>query len=126
MNAKLGQHLTLLGLCALVFYGSMLATGVLSLEVMPQFLISALIFLSSGRMIKMASRAFARQETEAPPKRKSPEVDWTRLTGMLNWTAASLIVGCMAIFLMKPIGIPLDEAIAQGLISDHFLGTTVP
>ena len=37
MNAKMSQHLTLLGLCALAFYGLMLGTGNISLEIMPQF-----------------------------------------------------------------------------------------
>ena len=54
MNANLSQKLTLLGLCAMAFYGLMLASGQAGLDVMPQFLVSALVFLFSGRLIRMA------------------------------------------------------------------------
>jgi len=66
MNAKIGQHMTLLGICAMAFYGAMLASGKLSIDVMPQFVVSAAIFLrrkkranrNRSRPIGPSSRSF--------------------------------------------------------------------
>lgn len=130
MNAKLSQHLTLLGLCAMAFYGAMLASGTLSLEVMPQFVVSALIFLTSGRMLRRSARARSAEEekperkADAPPK---PETDWPLLTAMLNWTAALLVFGVMAIFIMKPAGVSFLDALQHTTAHEqHFFAGAVP
>lgn len=126
MNAKMSQHLTLLGLCAMAFYGVMLATGTLSLEVMPQFVVSALIFLTSGRLLRRSARA--RSEDEAPAEEEMPKVeaDWPWLTGLLNWSAALLIIGIMAILIMKPAGVNFSEALKQSEAHEHYFSTAVP
>jgi hypothetical protein len=129
VNAKLGQHLTLLGLCSLVFYAAMLGMGTLTIDVLPQFLISAIVFLSSGRLIKLSASRLMRDEADnTPPAAKitQQELDWPWLTGFLNWGAAFLVIGIMAIFLMKPIGITLDEALSQSRAPDHYFGSAIP
>ena len=127
MNAKMSQRLTLLGLCAMAFYGVMLATGTLSLEVMPQFVVSALIFLTSGRLLRRTARVRNDEEEaegKAPPARGEP--DWPWLTALLNWTAALLIIGAMAIFIMMPVGISFSDALTQTNAHSHYFSTTVP
>ncbi|MDY6849118.1 MAG: hypothetical protein AB7F20_14290 [Geoalkalibacter sp.] len=133
MNAKIGQHMTLLGICAMAFYGAMLASGKLSIDVMPQFVVSAAIFLTSGRIMRRAARMMARdneeeqEEEEKTRKSKPIEADWPFLTQLLNWTAALLVVGVMAIFLMKPIGLSWSESFSSADISDdHFFSKHIP
>lgn len=111
MNAKIGQHLTLLGFCAMIFYGCMLASGHLTVEVLPQFLVTAVIFLSSGRIMRRAA-AIAAQTEEEPTKKRHPEPDWAWLTTLLNWSFALLIIGLMAILLLKPVGLSWQEALS--------------
>lgn len=122
MNAKLGQHLTLLGLCAMIFYGFMLGTGRMTSEVMPQFIVSALIFLSAGRLFKKT--ADESDDEPAPGSRREPDWDW--LTALLNWSAALLIIGIMAILLMKPVDVSLLEAFSLSTAQQNFFAGAVP
>jgi hypothetical protein len=127
MNAKMSRHLTLLGLWAMAFYGVMLATGTLSLEVMPQFVVSALIFLTSGRLLRRTARVRNDEEEaegKACPARVEP--DWPWLTALLNWTAALLIIGVMAILIMMPVGISFSDALTQTNAYSHYFSTAVP
>ena len=130
MNAKMSQHLTLLGLCAMAFYGAMLASGKLSLEVMPQFLVSALIFLTSGRLLRRPSGARREEEEETssvrPAPRKTGEADWAWLTALLNWTAALLVLGGMGLFIMKPVGVTFSDALTRTAAHEHYFATAVP
>ena len=126
MNAKMSQQLTLLGLGAMAFYGIMLSTGTLSIEVMPQFLITAIIFLSSGRIMRLAAKSLAESDAEEQEKPKRPEADWPWLTGLLNWTAALLVIGVMAIILMKPTGVSFIEALKHPAPSAHYSAESVP
>jgi type IV secretory pathway VirB2 component (pilin) len=126
MNAKMSQQLTLLGLGAMAFYGIMLSTGNLSIEVMPQFLVSAVIFLSSGRIMRAAAKALGDSETEENERPKRPEADWPWLTGLLNWTSALLVIGIMAIILMKPTGISFIEALNHSAPPAHYSAEFVP
>jgi hypothetical protein len=123
----MSQHLTLLGLGAMAFYAVMLATDNVSLELMPQFLTSAIIFLSSGRIMKMAARSLAKDEEEKEKEdRPSRETDWPWLTALLNWNAALVLIGIMAIFLMKPAGVSLMEVLSSTLAPATFTAGTVP
>lgn len=127
MNARLSRQMTILGICAMAFYGIMLGAGVFSIDIMPQFIISAVIFLSSGKIMRKAARCMVREEEEQPesqPKRQ--EADWPWLTALLNWTATFMIVGLMAIFLMKPLGVSLTEALQLTSAPDQFFAHTVP
>ena len=127
MNAKIGQHLTLLGLGAMIFYGFMLATGHLTAEILPQFLVSAIIFLSSGRIMRKAASHMAKDEEEdAPVKTVRPQADWPWMTSLLNWTGAFVIIGVMALLLLKPIGLTWRDAIALTKAPDHFFAGAVP
>lgn len=127
MNTKISQHLTLLGLCSLVFYGVMLGTGNLSLEMMPQFVISAVIFLMSGRYMRKAAKAMAREvDNESEKVKVQLNLDWPWLTTLLNWTATLLIVGTLSVFLMKPIGLSLSKAMKISLAPDQFYAHVIP
>ncbi len=127
MNSKLSQHMTLLGICAMAFYGVMLGTGRMSIDVMPQFIISAVIFLSSGHIMRKAARTMARDEAAKKEKQSArKEPDWPWLTALLNWTAAFLVVGVMAIFLMKPIGLTFEDALDLAMAPEHYFAGAVP
>jgi len=108
--------MTILGLAAMVFYAVMLATGVVGLDVMPQFMISAIIFLSSGRLMRMAARNLPPKEVdEEKEKRKleRAEPDWNWLNQFLNWAMALVVIGVLALWVMKPIGVSLVYAIKE-------------
>jgi len=127
MNAKMSQHLTLLGLCSLVFYGVMLGTGKLSIEMMPQFVISAIIFLMSGRIMRKAAKAMASDDEDISEKKKVQlNLDWPWLTTLLNWTATLLIIGTLSVFLMKPIGISPSKALKISLAPEQFYAHVIP
>lgn len=119
MNANLSQKLTLLGLCAMAFYGLMLASGQAGLDVMPQFLVSALVFLFSGRLIRMAGvRGSARDEEQSEPEEGgATEEEWARLTLLLNWSAVFIIVTVLALWIMTPQDATLGEFVHETFVN---------
>ena len=107
MNAKLSRQMTLLGLGVLAFYAGVLATGHASLEILPQFAISAVIFLSSGKIMKqMAEKLPAKEETESE---EVEEPNWELRNLVLNWVAAAAVVSIVALFLVKPASMTFNE-----------------
>lgn len=107
MNAKLSRQMTMLGLGVLGFYASVLGTGLASLEVLPQFAISAVIFLSSGKIMRqMAEKLPAKEQTE---EQEVEEPDWDLRNMMLNWIAAATVVSIVALFLVKPADMTFNE-----------------
>ncbi len=121
MNAKLANYMTTLGLVAMAFYGVMMATGSMSLNVMPQFVISAVIFLSSGRLMKKAARRMRSREAVAELPLFA-FVNWK----YVNWTASVVTLALMAAVMLKPIGLTPPEALHGGLVSDLFYAGAVP
>jgi len=116
VNVNLSQQMTLLGLAAMVFYAVMLATGVVDLDVMPQFMVSAVIFLTSGRLMRMAARNLPAKEVDEEKekkKRAKVEPDWNWLSQFLNWAMALVVIGVLALWIMKPIGVSLIDAIQE-------------
>lgn len=127
MKGNLGQYLTVLGFCALAFYGVMLGCGYLGLEAMPQFVVTAVIFLTAGRMLKKARLGSVGEEEEekiAGVQRREP--DWVWLTAFMNWTAALLIIALMAILLMKPTEFSLLDAYKFSPSLGSFFAGAVP
>lgn len=121
MKADIGQKLTLLGLCAVVFYGVLLASGLASLEVMPQFLVSALIFVCSGRLTGMvAARSDEQEAGEDNPEDRQPaasEEDWARLTMVFNWLAVVVVVVVLALWVIKPQGTSLGSFVEETFVN---------
>lgn len=107
MNAKLSRQMSLLGLGVLAFYAGMLGTGQASLEILPQFAISAVIFLSSGKIMRqMAAKLPAKEQ---PDKEEIEEPNWELRTLLLNWVAAAAVVSIVALFLVKPASMTFNE-----------------
>jgi len=123
MYNRLSQQMTILGLCAMAFYGLMLASGTFSLEVMPQFIISAVIFLSSGRVMKKAARKLrtsrANEEEEEKPRRS---IDW----GLLNWVAGICFLSVLLILLIVPLGSSMQDGFIYKLAQQLFHTTHIP
>jgi len=110
MNAKLSLQMTILGLGVMVFYAGLLVSGLASLEILPHFTISAMIFLCSGRLLRqMAASLPVREVEEEGPAPMVP--DWPMRTAMLNWVAAGVLVAVMAAFLAKPPGMTFVEVL---------------
>ena len=107
MNAKLSRQMTLLGLGVLAFYAGVLGTGHASLESLPQFAISAVIFLSSGKIMKqMAEKLPAKEKTESE---EVEEPNWELRNLVLNWVAAAAVVSIVALFLVKPASMTFND-----------------
>lgn len=107
MNAKLSRQMTLLGLGVLAFYAGVLGTGHASLEILPQFAISAVIFLSSGKIMKqMAEKLPAKEKNESE---EVEEPNWELRNLVLNWVAAAAVVSIVALFLIKPASMTFND-----------------
>ena len=107
MNAKLSRQMTLLGLGVLAFYAGVLGTGHASLEILPQFAISAVIFLSSGKIMKqMAEKLPAKEKNESE---EVEEPNWELRNLILNWVAAAAVVSIVALFLIKPASMTFND-----------------
>ncbi|MBE0577021.1 MAG: hypothetical protein IH613_14145 [Desulfuromonadales bacterium] len=107
MNAKLSRQMTMLGLGVLAFYAGILGTGLASLEILPQFAISAVIFLCSGKIMRqMAAKLPAK---EHPENEEVEEPNWELRNLVLNWMAAAAVVSIVALFLVKPASMTFNE-----------------
>jgi len=107
MNAKLSRQMTMLGLGVLAFYAGILGTGQASLEILPQFAISAVIFLCSGKIMRqMAAKLPAKEQSE---DEEIEEPNWELRNLVLNWVAAATVIGIVALFLVKPASMTFDE-----------------
>ena len=126
MHAKLSRYMTTLGLFAMIFYGSLMAMGILSVDMMPQFLVSAVIFLSSGRVMRKAAKKMRR------PQRFDPRVSAIKPTAadvrqpILEWVAAVSVLLVMAVALMKPVDLTLSDAWHDLKVDDLYYSTTIP
>ena len=102
--------MTFLGLVALAYYAVLLAMGVLSIAVMPQFLVAAVIFLSSGRLIRSGARRRSDKGDDGNVKKKPHvEPNWALWTQVLNWGMTVLILSVLGLWVMKPVGVPFLE-----------------
>jgi Na+/H+ antiporter NhaC len=104
---KPSQQMTILGLFALVYYTVLLASGVVGTDVMPQFVVSAVIFLSSGQMMRRAARN--RSQKERKGEKPSKEPDWTLRTQILRWVMAFLVIFTLGLWVIKPVGVSFLE-----------------
>jgi len=126
MHAKLSRYMTTLGLFAMIFYGSMMAMGVMSVDMMPQFLVSAVIFLTSGRIMRKAAKRMR------VPKRFDPRISAIEPTAadmkhpVLEWVAAVSVLLVMAVALMKPVDLTMSDAWHDLKVDDLYYSATVP
>ncbi len=107
MNAKLSRQMTMIGLGVLAFYAGILGTGQASLEILPQFAISAVIFLCSGKFMRMIAEKLPVKENQDDEEVEEP--DWELRNLVLNWVAAAAVVSVVALFLVKPASMTFNE-----------------
>lgn len=70
----------------------------------------------------MAARKLPPKEIdEEKEKRKQaqPKPDWDWMSQFLNWAMALIILGALALWVMKPIGVSLVDAIKQYKPASH-------
>jgi hypothetical protein len=123
MDTRLSNYMTLIGLCAMAFYGMMMATGTMSISVMPQFIISAVIFLTSGRIMKKAAKRMRSQSREAvaqPPIFFG--INWQKYT----WPTALIALLIMTLLMIKPIGVSPQDFLSKTEPSDLFYAPAIP
>lgn len=107
-----GRQMTILGLAALCYYAVLLASGVVGTDVMPQFVVTAVIFLSSGRLLRRGARSQTQKKRDDKKPEKEP--DWTFRAQILNWVMALLIIGALGLWVMKPVGVSFLEMFGFG------------
>ncbi len=108
------QQMTLLGLVALAYYAVLVASGVVSTDVMPQFIVSAVIFLSSGRLLRGMARSRVKDEPKNENGKPRPEPNWALRTQILNWVMVGLIMCALGLWIMKPVGVSFFEMLGLG------------
>jgi hypothetical protein len=126
MNANLSQQMSLLGVAALLCYTLLLSAELVTFEVMPQFIVSALIFITSGRLLRARGADNSEDEAEKNTRPPRSEADWHWLSLLLNWCMSLLVLGIMALWLMKPIGLDLLQAVQQSTAHDSYFSGYVP
>ena len=105
----------------MAFYASLLASGQVSIEILPQFAVSAIFFLFSGKIMRqMASQLPAKEKEE------KPEVDWAFRTAVLNWVAAGVVISIMTIILVKPADMTYLDLLAVTSGHDVYPIMTLP
>ena len=102
-----GQQMTILGLAALCYYAVLLALGVVDTEVMPQFVVSAVIFLSSGRLLRGVTRSRSKKKAES--EKPGKEANWELRAQILNWVMALFIICALGLWVIKPVGVSFLE-----------------
>jgi hypothetical protein len=122
MDTRLSNYMTLIGLCAMAFYGVMMATGTMSLSVMPQFIISAIIFLTSGRIMKKAAKRMRRSSEAVAQVPLFFGFNWRSIT----WPAALIALLIMILLMIKPIGVSHQDIFSQTEPSDLFYAPAIP
>lgn len=104
MYTRLSKMMTLFGLGAMAFYAVMLASGQFSLEVMPQFVISAVMFLSSGRIMKKVARRIRIGQAEQAQE----EVKGIDLQ-LLSWVVGLAVLMVLSLLLLIPFGVSIEN-----------------
>ena len=100
MKTNISRQMTFLGLVALVFYATLLANGKASFEILPQYAISIVFFLFSGRMLRQVAKASNSKDQH--DTEELPPSDWDLRTTIVNWLAVCMFVCVITIFLIKP------------------------
>lgn len=104
MYTKLSKLMTLFGLCAMGFYAILLSSGSFSLNIMPQFAISAVMFLSSGRIMrKIAKRIRAGQGKEVEEDHKGMDFQ------LLSWVIGMFVLMVVSLMLLVPFGVSIED-----------------
>ena len=99
--------MTMLGLGILAFYAAVLGTGQASLEILPQFAVSAVIFLSSGKIMRNLAKGLPAKESQDREEVEKP--NWELRNLVLNWVAAATVISIVALFLVKPTSMTFNE-----------------
>ena len=107
MNTKLSRQMTMLGLGILAFYAAALGTGQASLEILPQFAVSAVIFLSSGKIMRHLAKGLPAKEAQNDEEVEKP--NWELRNLILNWVAAATVISIVALLLVKPTSMTFNE-----------------
>lgn len=101
MYTKLSKLMTLFGLAVMGFYAIMLSSGQFDLEVMPQFAIAAVIFLSSGRIMRKVARRIQQQQNCSA----TSHVDLQ----LLCWLLGIAMLMILSLLLLVPFGVSLQD-----------------
>lgn len=125
MKAKLSRQMTFLGLGVLAFYGVLLASGEASLEILPQYAISIIFFLFSGKLMRQAAARLPEKPREEP-KEAAEEPNWALRTAVLNWVATCLVITVMVLLLVKPAGMTFADLLQFTSGSDRFPALAMP
>jgi len=101
---KLSKLMTLFGLAVMGFYAIMLSSGKFSLEVMPQFATAAVMFLSSGRIMKKIAQRinFTHQKQR---RDNQPHLDWQ----LLIWISGITLLMLLSLLILIPFGVSIQD-----------------
>ncbi|OQY19630.1 MAG: hypothetical protein B6I36_03640 [Desulfobacteraceae bacterium 4572_35.1] len=104
MYTKLSKVMTILGLVVMGFYALMLSSGKFTLEVVPQFTIAAVMFLSSGQIIKKIARRIHRNRQQQDNSKQS-NFDLQ----LLFWVIGIILLMLLSLLLLVPFGVSIEN-----------------
>ncbi len=121
MYTRLSKLMTLFGLCAMGFYAIMLSSGRFSVEVLPQFALSAIFFLSSGRIMKKVARRIRAGQSE------QSEEDPNRIDlQLVSWVVGIAVLMALSLLLLVPFGVTLEHTYLFKVAHQLFGSTLIP
>lgn len=118
MKSNISRQMTFLGLVAMVFYATLLANGKASFEIMPQYAISIIFFLLSGRMLRQVAKASS--STDNHETEDLPPSDWALRTTIVNWFAVCMFATVITLFLIKPPSVSFYDFLIAPTDNDTF------
>ena len=119
MYMKLGNLMTLLGLCAMGVYGLMLVGGDFSFAEMPQFIMSSLVFLGAGKVMRTVARGSMERRATAQRQRKLD-------LELLSWVVGMVVLSILALLLLIPLGAGLENSYLFQLARQLFGSVLAP
>ncbi|MBF0646603.1 hypothetical protein [Desulfuromonas acetoxidans] len=121
MYTKLSKLMTLFGLCAMGFYAIMLSSGQFSVEVLPQFALSAVFFLSSGRMMKKVARRIRAGQSEQDEDQAN-RIDLQ----LLSWVVGIALLMVLSLLLLVPFGVTIEHTYLFKVAHQLFDSALIP
>ena len=118
MYMKLGNLMTLLGLCAMGAYGLMLISGTFTFAEMPQFIMSALVFMVSGKVMRSVALQAGERKRIKPQKKMDLQ--------LLSWVAGLSLLSFLALLLLIPFGASLQNCYLFQLTRQLFSSVLIP
>ena len=123
LKSRIDRQTTILGYLTIVIYAALFLLGETTLDTLPQFLVTALFFLYSGKGLR---RILQERPAGSPRNLKRAEADWDFHTRALNLLTASIIIIFLILVLIRPANMSYLELIKMTTGREEFPVISLP